>query len=88
MGNKFCKIKDENNTYISVDENNQPLNCSKETHKCIIFDYQKILDNPDKYTNIAEDDVLKETNVSCSFGNDGYVTNDKELNNYFKPLKI
>ena len=86
MGNKFCKVKDNNTTYVLLDKDGQPLNCPKTDGKnnCVIFDYQKVLDSPDKYNQLSEKDVITTTNIQCSFNDGAYVTNNSDVNQYDK----
>ena len=84
MGNTFCKIKDENNTYILVDKNKQPLNCSEKG--CIIMDYNSIINDNKQYKELTEKDIIKETNISCSLENDGYIKDNTNIKGYNKAI--
>ncbi len=74
MGNTFCKIEDNQEVYVLVDENNQPLSCSTNG-KCYLNNFKKILENTDVIKKLSESDILEETSVTCSKENNGYVTN-------------
>ena len=85
MGNKFCKFKDtDNQSYVIVDKNRQPLACVKDKNKCYVGNYQKILDYPDQYNSVSESVVFEETNVPCVFENNGDVAalSSIDQNNY------
>jgi len=81
MINTFCKIKDNNIPYVLVDEHMQPLNCNPAKNKCSIIDFQTILDSPDQYKTLPNT-LLKDTNVTCSYNNHGYVNNYQQPNIY------
>lgn len=72
MGNTFCKIKDpkNNNIYVLMDENKQPLSCSDQ-NKCIIMNIDKVLNNPNNYTTQRfMNESIEETNIPCTIRKD------------------
>jgi hypothetical protein len=87
MENKFCKFKDiDNQSYVIVDKNNQPLACRKGVNICYIDNYQKVLDYPAQYNDISESTVYDATNVPCAYESDGNVANlgsiDRNIYNF------
>jgi hypothetical protein len=72
---KFCKFKDaDNKTYVITDNNNQPLVCAKNTNKCVIVDFQKVINNQDTSANLYSDKIVKSTDLSCDYANDAIVS--------------
>jgi hypothetical protein len=76
MGNKFCKYKDtDNQTYVVIDKNKQPLACEKNSNKCHIGNYQKVIDSPAVYNDVSQSTVFETTNIPCAYNDNGLIAN-------------
>jgi hypothetical protein len=92
MGAKFCKIKENDTTYTLTDQYGQPLICTPNENitRCGVYDFNKIVNNSKDYKFLSEEDLVKLSDVSCSFSNDGQVPNTQNLEdyNYTQPYNL
>ena len=84
MSIKFCKVKENDTTHTLTDQYRQPLMChpNENITRCGIFDFNKIVNDSKDYKFLSEEDLVKLSDVSCSYKNDGQVSNTQNLDNY------